>query len=107
MEKKKKTSFLKNTAKVGSNHMFNIHLLLIQCFTTNSSKASENGNNFPMQVGKREENIEGPEEDQQNLTREEKVTLGQEMFLSQFLSTEDWGILLAKNCMYQNTVFYV
>ena len=60
-----------------------------------------------MQVGRREESIEDPEEDQQNPTREEKVTLGQEIFLSQFLSTEDWGILLAKNCMYQNTVFYV
>lgn len=89
--------------------MVNIHLLLMQrqCFTTNSSEASENGNNFPMQVGRREESIEDPEEDQQNPTREEKVTLGQEIFLSQFLSTEDWGILLAKNCMYQNTVFYV
>ena len=86
--------------------MFSIHLLLIQrqCFTTNSSKASENGNNFPIQVGRREESIEDPEEDQQNLTRKEKV---QEIFLSQFLSTEDWGILLAKNCMYQNIVFYV
>ena len=30
-----------------------------------------------MQVGKREESIEHPEEDQQNLTTEEKVTLGQ------------------------------